>query len=132
MRRSGFADVLMWQLDRENETPLFRQIHRQLRDAILSRALRPGARLPSTRSLADRLGVARSCVVAAYAELRVEGCLSGRIGSGTCVSADLPEPLQSASRRGPRPLARRHPVPSRARALAALATDLGEGEERPF
>jgi len=63
MRPSGFADVLMWQLDRESETPLFRQIHQQLRDAILSRALRPGARLPSTRALADRLGVARSCVV---------------------------------------------------------------------
>ena len=133
MRPSGFADVLMWQLDRESETPLFRQIHQQLRDAILSRALRPGARLPSTRALADRLGVARSCVVAAYAELRVEGCLSGRVGSGTRVSADLPEPIVTAARRRPLPApVRRFPVPARARLFAALATDLGEGEERPF
>jgi len=132
MGRSGFADVLMWQLEREGATPLYRQIHRHLRDAILSRALRPGARLPSTRALAARLGVARSCVIAAYDELLVEGCLAGRIGSGTYVSSDLPEPLEKA-RRAPRAAAaRRFPLPSRARAYEALAADLGEGEERPF
>jgi GntR family transcriptional regulator/MocR family aminotransferase len=133
MGRIGFADVLMWQLERDGATPLYRQIHRHLRDAILSRALRPGARLPSTRALAARLGVARSCVIAAYDELFVEGCLSGRVGSGTYVSADLPEPLEKAARSRPRRSpARSFPLPPRARTYAALATELGEGEERPF
>jgi GntR family transcriptional regulator/MocR family aminotransferase len=133
MRRKGFAEVFLWRLERGCGTPLYRQIQQQLRDAVLARALRPGARLPSTRELATQLGVARSCVIAAYSELLVEGVLSGRVGSGTYVSSDLPEPIAKiASRRSQRAGAsRRFPVPARARAFAALAAD-PQDETRPF
>jgi GntR family transcriptional regulator/MocR family aminotransferase len=133
MRRKGFADVMLWQLERGSAMPLYRQIQQQLRDAVLARALRPGARLPSTRDLASRLGVARSCVIAAYSELLVEGVLSGRVGSGTYVSSDLPEPIEKAARRRSQRAgaARRFPLPARARALEALAAD-AQDETRPF
>ncbi|MBV9404593.1 MAG: GntR family transcriptional regulator, partial [Acidobacteriaceae bacterium] len=43
-------------LSKEGE-PLFRQVYRELRQAILSGTLRPGERLPSTRHLAEQLGI---------------------------------------------------------------------------
>ncbi|HEV7372434.1 PLP-dependent aminotransferase family protein [Arenibaculum sp.] len=75
------------------EEPLFRQIYRRLRDAVLSGALLPGARLPSSRSLARELGVSRNTVVTALDELVAEGYLEPRVGSGTYVAAALPENL---------------------------------------
>ncbi|MEQ4305572.1 PLP-dependent aminotransferase family protein [Plantactinospora sp. B6F1] len=61
------------------------QIYRQLREAVLDARLRPGERLPPTRELAERLGVARNTVATAYDRLTSEGFLVGRVGSGTYV-----------------------------------------------
>jgi GntR family transcriptional regulator/MocR family aminotransferase len=58
-----------------------------LRTAIGEGRLAPGARLPSTRALARDLGVARSTVVDAYAQLAAEGWIVGAQGSGTRVAA---------------------------------------------
>ncbi|HYJ68692.1 MAG TPA: PLP-dependent aminotransferase family protein [Nocardioidaceae bacterium] len=66
--------------------PLSRQIYDQIRDAIMAGRLRPGERLPSTRALADALGVSRNTVSAAFDHLTGEGFLAGRAGSGTFVS----------------------------------------------
>jgi GntR family transcriptional regulator/MocR family aminotransferase len=63
-----------------------------LRDAVRDGRLPPGTRLPSTRSLATTLGVARGTVSAAYDPLVAEGYLSARTGSGTVVAAVLSEP----------------------------------------
>jgi GntR family transcriptional regulator / MocR family aminotransferase len=54
------------------------QIERQLRGAIRDGALKPGARLPSTRDLARQLGVSRRVVVDAYEQLAAEGYLQMR------------------------------------------------------
>src|SRR5262245_21981304 len=89
MQSPGWADLYGWQVDRENGTPLFRQIALQVRAAVLSGALRPGTRLPSSRAMASRLGVARASVVAAYEQLLAEGAVECRLGSGTFVSGDL-------------------------------------------
>jgi GntR family transcriptional regulator/MocR family aminotransferase len=133
MGTQGFASLLLWQVDRRSPAPLFRQIQQQLRKAILSRALRPGAKLPATRDLAERLGVARSSVIAAFAELRAEGYITGRSGSGTYVSADLPEPSERGARGAARGQgARRVALPARARAFETWADGVAEGEERPF
>jgi GntR family transcriptional regulator/MocR family aminotransferase len=53
--------------------------------------MRPGQRIPSTRELAVDLGVSRLPVLYAYEQLRHEGYLDGRKGSGTFVSEALPE-----------------------------------------
>ncbi|MFE1174656.1 PLP-dependent aminotransferase family protein [Streptomyces sp. NPDC058773] len=59
---------------------------RALRDAVRSGRLAPGTRLPSSRSLAADLGIARNTVADAYTELVAEGWLSARQGSGTRVA----------------------------------------------
>jgi GntR family transcriptional regulator/MocR family aminotransferase len=74
---------------------LLREVHQQLRDAILDGRLQPGARLPATRALAERLGVSRNTMLAAYDLLLSEGYLLARPGAGTYVADTLPQ-----SRRG--------------------------------
>jgi len=49
--------------------PLYRQIYEHIRTAITTGQLRPGDRVPSTRSLAERFGTARGTIDAAYAIL---------------------------------------------------------------
>ncbi|KOT98659.1 GntR family transcriptional regulator [Streptomyces sp. NRRL F-5755] len=68
---------------------------RALREAVRTGRLAPGTRLPSSRSLAVDLGIARNTVADAYAELVAEGWLSARQGSGTRV-ARRAEPLRPA------------------------------------
>src|SRR4029077_3501415 len=88
-KRAYQADVVPINLDRADSMPLFRQLYIALRDAILSGQLIAGARLPATRTMANSLDVARNTVINAYEQLRVEGYLEGRIGSGTVVARDL-------------------------------------------
>ncbi|MFF5426021.1 MULTISPECIES: PLP-dependent aminotransferase family protein [unclassified Streptomyces] len=57
-----------------------------LREAVRSGRLEAGTRLPSSRSLAADLGIARNTVADAYAELVAEGWLTARQGSGTRVA----------------------------------------------
>ncbi|MDJ1138296.1 PLP-dependent aminotransferase family protein [Streptomyces iconiensis] len=57
-----------------------------VRDAIRTGRLTAGTRLPSSRSLAADLGLARNTVAGAYAELVAEGWMSARQGSGTRVA----------------------------------------------
>jgi GntR family transcriptional regulator / MocR family aminotransferase len=69
--------------------PYHVQIYRQVRQAILEGRLSSGDRLPATRDLAAKLGLARNTVARAYADLLAEGYLAGRVGSGTYVASEL-------------------------------------------
>ena len=80
-------------LDRSLGVPIFRQIYDGLRRAILDGRLRPGQRIPSTRSLAADLGISRLPVLSAYDQLLHEGYLVGRTGSGTYVTRNIPDHL---------------------------------------
>ncbi len=77
-------------LDRDSTTPLYLQIIEFLRDEIQSGGLLPETRLPSTRKLAESLGVNRITVTNAYAELEAEGLIYGKTGSGYYVSEPIP------------------------------------------
>jgi GntR family transcriptional regulator / MocR family aminotransferase len=110
MASPGWADLYGWQLDRASRTPLTRQIYMQVRAAVLSGALRPGTRVPSSRMLAGKLGVARASVVAAYEHLLAEGYVESRAGSGTFISADLTS-LGGRPRRPPRMATRPVTIP---------------------
>ena len=73
--------------------PMHRQLYDELREAVLTGRLAPGARLPSTRALAQELGVSRNTVMNAFDQLLAEGYLEGKVGSGTYVAGKLPEDL---------------------------------------
>jgi GntR family transcriptional regulator / MocR family aminotransferase len=72
---------------------LYRWIYEELRSAILDGRLHPGSRLPATRDLASSYRVSRPTIVAAFEQLKAEGYVEGRVGSGTYVSKVLPEQL---------------------------------------
>ncbi len=78
---------LLVSVSRDSPATLVTQIEDQLRQAIRSGALRPSARVPSTRDLARQLSVSRRVVVDAYAQLAAEGYLSLRQGARPRVSA---------------------------------------------
>src|SRR5277367_5807429 len=63
---------------------------------IAARSLGPGARLPSIRTLAERLQVSKSTVVEAYDRLAAEGAIASRRGSGFYVVGHAP-PLALAA-----------------------------------
>jgi GntR family transcriptional regulator/MocR family aminotransferase len=69
--------------------PLFRQVYLGFRQAILTGAFAGGEKLPSTRDVAEQLGISRTVVVLAYDQLLAEGFAVGRSGSGTYVSSDV-------------------------------------------
>ena len=85
-------------IDRDIDEPIHGQVREGLRRAILDGRLRPGQRIPSTRTLAADLGVSRLPVLSAYEQLLHEGYLTGRTGSGTFVSDAVPDELLRPAR----------------------------------
>jgi len=86
--------------------PLYRQIYARIRGGILSGELRAGARLPSARSLASQMAVARGTVETAYQILAGEGYIVGRGAAGTFVERNLvgaPATARRAEPPGPAP-----------------------------
>lgn len=113
-------------VDPASATPYQRQIFDQLRQAILTRRLAPGAKLPSTRMLAQALGVARNTVLFAFDQLVAEGYLETRARSGHFVTRVLPEDLLTPRSAGApvRPVAGdRGPSPLSQLAQRAIAAD---------
>ena len=78
-------------IDATIAAPLWRQIYDQLRDAIVSRRLAAGMKLPASRVLARDLVVSRNSVNAAYEQLRAEGYLEQRQRLGSFVAAVIPD-----------------------------------------
>lgn len=111
------------------EEPLYRQLYRRLRLAIVEGRLQPGSRLPSTRALSVEWGVGRNTAIAAVEQLIAEGYLTARIGSGTYVSEALPDPTPTRPAERPRdPAAVAGPealLSERARSLLALINRRG-------
>jgi GntR family transcriptional regulator/MocR family aminotransferase len=83
--------------------PLQRWLYDELRQAILTGTLPPGARLPSTRDLAARSRLSRGTVLGVFAQLEAEGYLSGAVGRGSFVAGELPDRrIDSGERPSPR------------------------------
>lgn len=78
-----------------------------LREAVRTGRLAPGTRLPSSRTLAADLGMARNTVADAYAELVAEGWLTARQGSGTRVARRAAPRTRAPSGPPARPVRRR-------------------------
>jgi len=103
----------------DGDGPLPGRLATGLRELIISAVLAPGDALPSSRALAEHLGLSRGTVVAGYDQLLAEGYLSAAPGRSTVVNPQL-------RRVHPRPTPAPAPV-----AVAAPATlDLRPG--RPW
>jgi GntR family transcriptional regulator/MocR family aminotransferase len=147
MAKGSSALIPVIGVDRGSSQPLHSQVYRSLRNAIATGVLRPGQRLPSSRSLSAELDVSRITILEAYAQLLAEGYFKSRKGAGTFVSSSLPEYLtqvrngvngrtQKAS--GPRPVAKRslqftaEPVTPWRAGLGAFAVHQPAFEEFPY
>lgn len=93
------ADWLAPRLAREPGQPLGARLTQGLREAVLQGTVPAGARLPATRALAARLGVARNTLVAVYAQLSAEGFVVAGQGSGTYACRVMPEHVPAGSSR---------------------------------
>jgi GntR family transcriptional regulator/MocR family aminotransferase len=78
---------------RDSATPSYRWLYASLRSAILEGRLQPSARLPATRDLARQYRLSRGTIVNAVEQLKSEGYVQARTGSGTYVSSTLPDEL---------------------------------------
>ncbi|MEZ5832553.1 MAG: PLP-dependent aminotransferase family protein, partial [Dongiaceae bacterium] len=105
-RKAGTGALLPLELDGAGDAPLFQRLYLQFRQGILDGRLKPGARLPATRILADELGISRNTVLTAYDQLASEGFLALRHRSGVFVARDLPiaPPSPAPPPAAPRPL----------------------------
>ncbi len=95
-------ELLHLQPSREHEAPIYLQLYRRYRQAIEAGKIRPGDRVPSVRSLASELSLARGTVERAYQMLVSEGYFVAQGSAGTVVSPRL-EHLVEASHAAKRP-----------------------------
>lgn len=102
-RESAYSGV---RVDPKAAEPKHRQIYAALRVAILSGELCADEAIPSTRQLAQTIGVSRNTVLAAYELLLGEGFLLSRGGAGTFVAPNAARPAAPAAQTTiePRPL----------------------------
>ena len=85
--------MLPLHLQPESHVPLYIQLRDQLRALVHAGDLRTGDRIPASRELAVQLGVHRTTVANAYAELESEGLIRGHVGRGTFIQ-EAAAPLQ--------------------------------------
>ena len=108
MATHSTGDLLI-RLDRRAAGPLQQQIYGEIRRAVLDGVVPPGARLPSSRALAEDLAVSRTTTMLAFEQLTAEGYLVGRHGSGTFVAHELPDDLPRTNGARQRLTIARHP-----------------------
>jgi len=106
-------------VDLEDAVPIWRQIEEGLRRMVASRALKPGAPVPSVRELARELRINPATVSKAYQRLTGDGVLTIRRGEGTFVAEDPPVMGAAEKRRDLREGATRY---------ASLALTIGAGK----
>ena len=113
----------------KSRMPIYRWLYEELRSEILAGRLHPGARLPATRDLAEQYGISRPTIVTAFEQLRSEGYVEGKVGSGTYVSETLPDELLQAPRAKSTAGTRRRGIPLSA--YARRLRPLPRAESRP-
>jgi DNA-binding transcriptional MocR family regulator len=82
--------MLQVHLQPESHIPLYIQLRDQVRAMVHAGDLRSGDRIPASRELAGQLGIHRTTVANAYAELESEGLIEGHVGRGTFICG-IPE-----------------------------------------
>lgn len=75
-------DMLMFQLQKQSTTPLYKQLYREIRTAITGGNIAVGTKLPSKRKLAEYLQISQTTVELAYSQLVAEGFIEPRPRKG--------------------------------------------------
>lgn len=84
-------------IENASPEPLYEQIARQIREAVLSGELTQGDPLPSIRYLARELKVSIITTKRAYEELEADGFVQTTPGKGSFVSAAVTQRLREAA-----------------------------------
>jgi DNA-binding transcriptional regulator YhcF (GntR family) len=134
--RTSVAELL---LELDGSGPLTGRLERALRAAVREGRLPADTVLPSTRALAQELGVSRGVVGAAYAQLGAEGYLAVRQGAAVRV-AEVERARTARPEAGPEPPARYNLRPDladyasfpRREWLASLRTVLTRAADEAF
>ena len=84
-RQAPLAAPMPSNEDEVRNPPRYRQVYEELRRAIAAGVYSPGDRLPSEAELGRRFETSRITVAKAVNDLRMEGLVSRRAGSGTHV-----------------------------------------------
>ncbi|MFC3050352.1 MocR-like pyridoxine biosynthesis transcription factor PdxR [Kordiimonas pumila] len=92
-----FETTLMVPLTAKTSISLQQQLYTQLRDIVLEGKTPTGTRMPSSRALAQHLGISRNTVLAVYDQLVAEGYFTSKTGAGTFVNAEIPDTFNTAA-----------------------------------
>jgi GntR family transcriptional regulator / MocR family aminotransferase len=122
---AGLGPELLLRIERDGAAPMRVQLERELRDAIRSGRLAAGERLPSSRRLAQELGISRGLILECYSQLQAEGYLVARGGAAT-------EVAEGARELGSEPLATPEPSPRLDVDFAAGRPDLASFPRRDW
>ena len=66
-------DMLMFELYKNTTKPLYEQLYLSIKNAIMSKQIEVGSKLPSKKKLADFLNISQTTIEVAYAQLIAEG-----------------------------------------------------------
>jgi len=91
---------LALEVDPSSSLSLQHQVRQRLIDAMTHGVLRPGRRLPSSRRLAQQVGVSRNTITLAYDALLAEGHLISRPRSGIFVAQHVQSERVTTGRQG--------------------------------
>lgn len=116
----------------DSSEPLQQQLYQQLAERIIYRRYLPGSCLPSSRQLAQDLGISRNTVTAVYDQLKAEGFLQSRAGQGVFVHEAISAGVLHSGKEGgfppPHPGGPLPPVPK----PAESSIRRGEDANLPF
>ncbi|MDH3743287.1 MAG: PLP-dependent aminotransferase family protein, partial [Hyphomicrobiales bacterium] len=129
----GGALLAGFTIERGSPVPIYRQLDASFRRVILDGTLAPGQKLPSTRELAQELGVSRITVKSVYEQLVAEGYAQAKTGAGTFVAEGLnlealPQVRLPRHRSRPRDIE----ISDRAREIMSSMASVRHGETEPF
>jgi GntR family transcriptional regulator len=91
--------MIYFHLDPRSGIPTYLQLVNQVRHAVRSGTLRPGAQLPAAREVVAALAINPNTVFKAYRELERERLVISRPGQGTFIAVTAPDPIDQQVQR---------------------------------
>lgn len=83
----------------DSNKPIYQRVVDAIKEEILTGRLKAGAKLPSTRDLAETLNLSRHTVIRVYEELSAQGYIETISGTGVFVKKEIAESINSAPRK---------------------------------